>query len=148
MIVRTYRRRAIIDAVIIMLCIAFVLAGCSTSEFGLSSNEDSVTITAKNAEDDSVASTTFTVEENQAIQTVADFSSEGSVRIDIYQGVVEMDEDADEVADADEDKLLMSLMMNGTETLTQPLEPGEYTLVAEVEGKVTGTGTITLVAAN
>ena len=59
-----------------------------------------------------------------------------------------MDEDADEVADADEDKLLMSLMMNGTETLTQPLEPGEYTLVAEVEGKVTGTGTITLVAAN
>ncbi|MBR2539245.1 MAG: hypothetical protein IKE85_00250 [Mogibacterium sp.] len=127
---------------------AFVLAGCSTSEFGLSSNEDSVTITAKNAEEDSVASTTFTVEENQAIQTVADFSSEGSVRIDIYQGVVEMDEDADEVADADEDKLLMSLMMNGTETLTQPLEPGEYTLVAEVEGKVTGTGTITLVAAN
>ena len=55
---------------------AFVLAGCSTSEFGLSSNEDSVTITAKNAEEDSVASTTFTVEENQAIQTVADFSSQ------------------------------------------------------------------------
>lgn len=127
---------------------AFVFAGCSSSEFGLVSNEDGVTITATNADEDSAASTTFTVEENQAIQTVADFSTEGSVRIDIYQGIVEMDEDADEVADKDEDKLLMSLMMNGTETLTQPLEPGEYTLVAEVEGKVTGTGTITLVPAN
>ena len=111
-----------------------VFAGCSTSSslFGADSGDDNtVTLTAENAEDGSSATGSIVLEDGQELQGLPELSEEGTIRIDIYAGNLGPE-------DLESAEVLASMMLSGTQAQAVELEAGEYTLLAEGEGTVTG----------
>lgn len=133
------KRVFIVVAVMLML----VLAGCEGSSFGLVVNDDNtMVITAENSGDGDAASGVLTVGENESLKTEPDLSDEGTIRLDIYEGELPMD------ADLTEDDLgdpIASVMLAGQDAGGIDLEAGDYTIVANVEGKVSGTANVSVV---
>ena len=133
------KRVFIVVAVMLML----VLAGCEGSSFGLEVNDDNtMVITAENSGDGDAASGVLTVGENESLKTEPDLSDEGTIRLDIYEG--ELPEDADLTED-DLGDPIASVMLAGQDPGGIDLEPGDYTIVANVEGKVSGTANVSVV---
>ena len=136
-------KRKVIAITGIMLLLLMMMTACSKSSFGLVVNDDNtISITAENAEDGSAASGVIEVGDNQMLKGEPDLSTDGTIRLDIYEGDIGLPMDPSEEDIAEKGTPLASIMLTGQDFGAVGLEPGTYTVVANVEGKVTGTATV------
>ena len=117
------------------LLLAFLLAGCGTHEFTVSSNEDNtISITAANAQKETGAIGYLTVQENDTVVLAPSFEKNGQTRVRFLAGSLGTDDFSETP--------VWEGTLTGTEAQTITLEPGEYTVGIIVARTTTGSATI------
>lgn len=126
------------------LACVIALAGCSKSEFGMVLENNIITVTADNSGDDDIASAgTFVVEENQELVMESKLQDGDKIKVSFIDAsdVSEDEEDFDELLNKKAD---WETVLEGTQTVYGGILPGDYFVRVEVEGKATGTVTISV----
>ncbi|MBP3870337.1 MAG: hypothetical protein J6E46_05120 [Faecalicoccus sp.] len=120
------------------------LAGCTKSEFGMVLENNVITVTADNSGDDDTASAgTFVVEENLELVMESKLQDGDKIKVSFIDvsDVTEDEEDFDELVNKKAD---WETYLEGTQTVYGGILPGDYFVRVEVEGKATGTATISV----
>lgn len=128
----------------VALACVIALAGCSKSEFGMVLENNIITVTADNSGDDDAASAgTFVVEENQELVMESKLQDGDKIKVSFIDAsdVSEDEEDFDELLNKKAD---WETVLEGTQTVYGGILPGDYFVRVEVEGKATGTVTISV----
>ena len=137
------KRRSI--AIVLVLALAMLaLTACTTSEFSLEGTEEKkMTVSAKNAEKDSVTAVGgLVVGEGEMVVVKADLS-EGSIRVE----VLEADEASEEEAPDLSGEAIFTANLESTDSSSAEMNAGEYMVRATCLEKATGTVTIEVVPA-
>ena len=125
----------VLAAVLAMSMLA--MSSCAKQEFGVTDNtEKAMTITAKNAEKDTMFMVgSLEVEEGEQVSISSDLES-GSVKVEIIPGAD--DQSIDELPDMDGEAVITAEVGPGAGS-SGTLDPGSYMLRATVVEKATGT---------
>lgn len=120
------------------------LTACTTSEFSLEGTEEKkMTVSAKNAEKDSVAAVGgLVVGEGEMVVVTANLT-EGSIRVE----VLEADEASEEEAPDLSGEAIFTANLESTDSSSAEMNAGEYMVRATCFEKATGTVTIEVVPA-
>ena len=131
-----------VAAIIAVMMLAVGCGNASKSSITMDlSNEKMAVIEFSNAkEDEFVQGGYITVAEGEGIEVVSDLNDGGKVLIGFI--AVEEEQSIDELPDTDSTKYEM--MISGSATQGGTFEPGEYDLKITVQGKATGTVTLTV----
>ena len=105
--------------------------GGEVSSFSMVTDEQKGVITAENADTDNSADVTFTVYDGEFIYLVGDLQA-GTITVTFYEG------------DTTEGESVAYVEISGNEDYSVTLPEGEYTMVAGVKEKATGTVTSTI----
>ena len=137
------KRRSI--AIVLVLALAMLaLTACTTSEFSLEGTEEKkMTVSAKNAEKDSVAAVGgLVVGEGEMVVVTANLT-EGSIRVE----VLEADEASEEEAPDLSGEAIFTANLESTDSSSVEMNAGVYMVRAACLEKATGTVTIEVVPA-
>lgn len=123
----------------VVVIMAFVLAGCGKSNFGVVINEDlNPEITAENASVDSTGQAgTFTVGENEKVLITPDLD-EGKVSVQfiLFSGAEDENASLEEITTQDP---VLEAEVSGSDPQEYDLDAGDYMIAATVTEKATGT---------
>ena len=132
-------------AIVLVLALAMLaLTACTTSEFSLEGTEEKkMTVSAKNAEKDSVAVVGgLVVGEGEMVVVTADLT-EGSIRVEVLDGAEMSEEEAPDLSG----EALFTANLESTDSSSAEMNAGEYMVRATCLEKATGTVTIEVVPA-
>ena len=136
-------KKTIVFAAAVM-AIAAVATGCGAGKSLITmdiSDEKTAVIEFNNAkEDDFVQGGYISVGEGEGIEVVSDLNDEGKVLI----GFIAVPEDQDMEELPDLENTVSEMMISGKATQGATFEPGEYDLKITVQGKSTGTVTLSV----
>ena len=137
-------KRKSIAIVLILILAMLAFTACTTSEFSLEGNEEKkMTVTAKNAEKDSVAAVGgLVVGEGEMVVVTADLT-EGSIRVEILDGTEVSEEEAPDLSG----EVIFTANLESTDSSSAEMNAGEYMVRATCLEKATGTVTIEVVPA-
>ena len=137
-------KRKSIAIVLVLILSMLAFTACTTSEFSLEGSEEKkMTVSAKNAEKDSVAAVGgLVVGEGEMVVVTADLS-EGSIRVEILEAV---ETDEEEAPDLSGEAIFMA-NLESTDSASAEMNAGEYMVRATCLEKATGTVSIEVVPA-
>ena len=137
------KRRSI--AIVLVLALAMLaLTACTTSEFSLEGTEEKkMTVSAKNAEKDSVAAVGgLVVGEGEMVVVTANLT-EGSIRVEVLEAEETNEEEAPDLSG----EVIFTANLESTDSSSAEMNAGEYMVRATCLEKATGTVTIEVVPA-
>ena len=137
------KRRSI--AIVLVLALAILaLTACTTSEFSLEGTEEKkMTVSAKNAEKDSVAAVGgLVVGEGEMVVVTANLT-EGSIRVEVLEAEETDEEDAPDLSG----EAIFTANLESTDSSSAEMNAGEYMVRATCLEKAAGTVTIEVVPA-
>ena len=137
------KRRSI--AIVLVLALAMLaLTACTTSEFSLEGTEEKkMTVSAKNAEKDSVAAVGgLVVGEGEMVVVTANLT-EGSIRVEVLEAEETDEEEAPDLSG----EVIFTANLESTDSSSAEMNAGEYMVRATCLEKATGTVTIEVVPA-
>ncbi|MBR3719988.1 MAG: hypothetical protein IKN20_09035 [Firmicutes bacterium] len=137
------KRRSI--AIVLVLALAMLaLTACTTSEFSLEGTEEKkMTVSAKNAEKDSVAAVGgLVVGEGEMVVVTANLT-EGSIRVEVLEAEETDEEEAPDLSG----EAIFTANLESTDSSSAEMNAGEYMVRATCLEKATGTVTIEVVPA-
>lgn len=137
------RNTKTILAVLIGLLTIFLMTACSSSSFTIATSEDFEVVAEAENSDEQSGMGYVKVEKGEVLCADAAFESEGgSFTVKIYEST-EATGDEEEVEEIlPEEEPLNVLELEATGVASVEMEPGEYTVVVEAAGGVTGTITV------
>lgn len=137
-------KKTIVFAAAAVMAIAAIATGCSAGKSSIVMNtndEKTAIIEFNNAkEDDFVQGGYISVGEGEGIEVISDLNDEGKVLIGFI--AVPEDQSAEELPDLE--NTTSEMMISGKATQGATFEPGEYDLRITVQGKATGTVTLSV----
>ena len=137
------KRRSI--AIVLVLALAMLaFTACTTSEFSLEGSEEKkMTVSAKNAEKDSVAAVGgLVVGEGEMVVVTANLT-EGSIRVEVLEAEETDEEEAPDLSG----EVIFTANLESTDSSSAEMNAGEYMVRATCLEKATGTVTIEVVPA-
>ena len=137
------KRRSI--AIVLVLALAMLaLTACTTSEFSLEGTEEKkMTVSAKNAEKDSVAAVGGLVVGEGEMVVVTAALTEGSIRVEVLEAEETDEEEAPDLSG----EAIFTANLESTDSSSAEMNAGEYMVRATCLEKATGTVTIEVVQA-
>ena len=120
------------------------LTACTTSEFSLEGTEEKkMTVSAKNAEKDSVAAVGGLVVGEGEMVVVTAALTEGSIRVEVLEAEETDEEEAPDLSG----EAIFTANLESTDSSSAEMNAGEYMVRATCLEKATGTVTIEVVQA-
>lgn len=137
-------KRKSIAIVLVLILAMLAFTACTTSEFSLEGTEEKkMTVTAKNAEKDSVAAVGgLVVGEGEMVVVTADLT-EGSIRVEILDSSEVSEEEAPDLSG----EAIFMANLERTDSSSAEMNAGEYLVRATCLEQATGTVTIEVVPA-
>ena len=137
------KRRSI--AIVLVLALAMLaLTACTTSEFSLEGTEEKkMTVSAKNAEKDSVAAVGGLMVGEGEMVVVTAALTEGSIRVEVLEAEETDEEEAPDLSG----EAIFTANLESTDSSSAEMNAGEYMVRATCLEKATGTVTIEVVQA-
>ena len=128
----------------VLILAMLALTACTTSEFSLEGTEEKkMTVSAKNAEKDSVAAVGgLVVDEGEMVVVTADLT-EGSIRVEVMEAEETDEEEAPDLSG----EAIFTANLESTDSSSAEMNAGEYMVRATCLEQATGTVTIEVVPA-
>ena len=132
-------------AIVLILALAMLaFTACTTSEFSLEGTEEKkMTVSAKNAEKDSVAAVGGLVVGEGEMVVVTAALTEGSIRVEVLEAEETDEEEAPDLSG----EAIFTANLESTDSSSAEMNAGEYMVRATCLEKATGTVTIEVVQA-